>query len=163
VTVLDAAAAGAAGSAALNAVTYLDIAIRARPPSQTAEETVRRLTDVSHIGLGPDKQAANRRSGLGPLLGYGAAIGTAVVFAAAVRNRPVPVPVAAPLLTVGAMVAADGPLAALRVSDPRTWSHTDWIADIVPHFVYGVVTAAVWRRLAIAHRRSRKRFAVRRS
>jgi hypothetical protein len=162
-TVLDAAAAGAAGSTALNVTTYLDMALRGRPASQSAEETVRRFAERSHIGLGPDRQAANRRSGLGPLLGYAAGIGTAVIFGAAVRNRPISVPVAAPLLTVGALVAEDAPLTALRVTDPRTWSRIDWLADIVPHLVYGIVTAAVWHRLASAHRRGRTRFAVRRT
>ncbi|HEX2771604.1 MAG TPA: hypothetical protein VHN18_04135 [Micromonosporaceae bacterium] len=157
-TVLDAAAAGAAGGTALNVVTYLDMAIRGRPASQTAEETVRRLADRSHVDLGPDEQAANRRSGLGPLLGNVAAIGTAVIFGAAARNRRIPIPAAAPLLGAGAMVAANAPLTALRVTDPRTWSRTDWVADIVPHIVYGVVTAAVWHRLASAHRRGRTRF-----
>jgi hypothetical protein len=163
VTALDAVAAGAAGSTALNVATYLDMAIRGRPASRTAEETVRRLADKSHIGLGSDERAANRRSGIGPLLGYAAAIGTAVIFNAAARNRPLPVPVATPVLTIGALVAADAPLTALRITDPRTWSRTDWLADIVPHFIYGVVTAAVWHRLSSARRRGRTRFAIRRS
>jgi hypothetical protein len=162
VSVLDATAAGAAGTTALNVATYLDMAIRGRPASQSAEETVRRLADRSHIGLGPEQKAANRRSGLGPLLGYIAGIGAAVIFGSAARNRPIPVPVGATLLGAGAMLAADAPLAALRVSDPRTWSRTDWLADIVPHLIYGVVTAAVWHRLASAHRRGRTRFSVRR-
>jgi hypothetical protein len=34
-------------------------------------------------------------------------------------------------------------MAALGVSDPTTWSATDWISDVVPHLVYGLVTAAV--------------------
>lgn len=160
---LDAVAAGAAGSTALNVVTYLDMAIRGRPASQSAEEVARRLTDRAHIRLGPDKPAANRRSGLGPLLGYGGAIGTAMIFGAVTRNRRIPLPVATPLLTIAALVAADAPLSALRVSDPRTWSRTDWLADIVPHLVYGLVTATVWHRLASAHRRGRTRFSLRRT
>jgi hypothetical protein len=31
-------------------------------------------------------------------------------------------------------------MAALGVTDPRTWSGKDWIADLVPHLVYGIVT-----------------------
>lgn len=152
-TIADAVAAGAAGSTALNVVTYLDIATRARPPSQTAEETVRRITDRAHLSLGPEDRAANRRSGLGPLLGYVAAIGTAVGYAAATRRRRPPLPVSAAALGIGAMVAADTPLTALGVTDPRRWSRVDWMADIIPHVVYGVVTAAVWHRLAGARRR----------
>jgi hypothetical protein len=162
VSVLDAVAAGAAGSTALNVVTYLDMAIRGRPASQSAEETVRRLTEQAHIGLGPQQKAANRRSGLGPLLGYGAAISTAVAFGTAVRGRPIPVRMAAALLGAGAMVAADAPLTAARVTDPRTWSRTDWVADIIPHLVYGMVTAAVWHRLATARRRAPTTWRLRR-
>ena len=44
---------------------------------------------------------------------------------------------------ITAMVGADVPMAALGVSNPREWSVGDWLADIVPHLGYGVVTAAV--------------------
>jgi hypothetical protein len=161
-TIGDAVAAGAAGTTALNVVTYLDMASRARPASQSAEETVRRITDRAHVSLGPEDRAANRRAGLGPLLGYAAGIGTAAAFAAAVRGRRPPLPVAAAVLGIGGMVAADTPLTALGVTDPRRWSRTDWISDIVPHAAYGVVTAAVWHRLARARRRGGNRFGLRR-
>jgi hypothetical protein len=163
VTIRDAVAAGAAGSTALNVVTYLDMASRARPASQTAEETVRWITDRAHVSLGSEDRATNRRAGLGPLLGYATAIGTAVIFAAAARGRRPPLPVAATVLTIGAMVATDAPLTAFGVTDPRRWSRTDWIADIIPHLAYGVTTAAVWHQLAGARRRGRPRFGLRRS
>jgi hypothetical protein len=38
------------------------------------------------------------------------------------------------------MAAGDVPLARLGISDPRTWSRTDWISDVVPHLAYGAVT-----------------------
>jgi hypothetical protein len=41
-----------------------------------------------------------------------------------------------------AMVGANTPLAALRVSDPREWTVQDWLADVLPHLAYGVVTHA---------------------
>ncbi|MFN2496811.1 MAG: hypothetical protein ABR608_13025, partial [Pseudonocardiaceae bacterium] len=70
------AAAGAAGTTALNAVTYLDMLLRARPASSTPEETVRRAEELSLLSLsaeGPESEAAaNRRSGLGALLGIAA-------------------------------------------------------------------------------------------
>jgi len=31
----------------------------------------------------------------------------------------------------------------LGVTDPRTWAAPDWVADVVPHVVYGAVTAWV--------------------
>jgi uncharacterized membrane protein len=50
--------------------------------------------------------------------------------------------VGGPLLGLAAMAAADGPLALLRISDPRRWSAVDWAADAVPHLVYGCTTHA---------------------
>ena len=33
-------------------------------------------------------------------------------------------------------------MTALGITDPRTWGTSDWVSDVVPHLVYGVVTAA---------------------
>jgi hypothetical protein len=48
-------------------------------------------------------------------------------------------PVGIVLTTLGILVAANGPMAALGVTDPRTWSTTDWVSDLIPHLTYGVV------------------------
>ena len=40
------------------------------------------------------------------------------------------------------MAASDGPVALLGIGDPRRWTATDWLADVVPHLVYGVTTHA---------------------
>jgi hypothetical protein len=45
------------------------------------------------------------------------------------------------------MVAANGPMTALKGTDPRTWSVSDWASDVVPHLVYGTVTSATLRGL----------------
>ncbi|MFD0971448.1 hypothetical protein [Plantactinospora endophytica] len=148
---VDGAIAGAVGSVALNVVTFLDMTLRGRPASDTPEESAGRLTQVLHIGLGPEDRAANRRSGLGPLLGYA----TGVLSGAAltvVGLRRLPGPVAAGLFGAGAMLASDGTLTALGVTDPRRWSRTDWLADIVPHLAYGLVAVATLGQL----RRSRR-------
>ena len=42
------------------------------------------------------------------------------------------------------MAGSDGPLMALGVSDPRTWSAADWASDAAPHLAYGLVTAATY-------------------
>src|SRR5690349_11542744 len=64
------AAAGAAGTTALNAVTYLDMTIRARAASSTPEASVEKLSDKLGIGIpGEGKERDNRVQGLGPLLG----------------------------------------------------------------------------------------------
>lgn len=44
--------AGAAGTSALNAATYMDMAIRGRPASNTPEESVQRLADTARVDLG---------------------------------------------------------------------------------------------------------------
>ena len=75
------AAAGAAGTTALNAVTYLDMAVRGRPSSSTPEQTVERLSEVAHVPVpGEGETHDNRVSGLGPLTGLVAGVGTGVAL-----------------------------------------------------------------------------------
>ena len=148
----DAAIAGIVGSEALNVTTYLDIAVRARPVSSTPERTAGRLAQVGHVGLGPEDRAANRRSGLGPLLGYALGIAVPVAFTALTGPRRFPLPVAAVLLGGGVMLGSDGTMTALRTTDPRSWSVTDWLSDAIPHLVYGLAAAATLRRLGLLRR-----------
>lgn len=142
---LGGAAAGAAGTTALNAVTYLDMAVRARGTSSAPEDVVE--TPAAKAGVpipGNDDERANRLAGLGPLAGLAAGIGvgTTLGVACSLGFRPGPT-VSALLAAVGAMAGANGPIAALGISDPRTWAAKDWAADVVPHLAYGAVTAAV--------------------
>jgi hypothetical protein len=135
------AAAGAAGSTALNAVTYLDMAVRGRGTSSTPEQTVEKLADKAHVTIpGTGEKRENRLQGLGPLTGLVAGVGVGVLTglarASGFRSAPL---VGTALTTVGVLVAANGPMAVLGISDPRTWSATDWISDLVPHLAYGVV------------------------
>ncbi|SCL14861.1 hypothetical protein GA0070616_0561 [Micromonospora nigra] len=141
-----AALAGAAGSTALNIVTYLDMTLRARPASQTPERTADRLASTLHVDLGDEQTAANRRAGIGPLLGYAAGIGAAALYALAAPGRP-RWTTATAALTVTAMIAASTPMTMLKVTDPRTWSAADWMADLIPHLAYGAVTATTYRAL----------------
>ncbi len=150
---VDGAIAGAVGSAALNIVTYLDIATRARPVSSTPEEIAGRLADEAHVNLGPEQKAANRRSGIGAIIGYATGIAAGAAFGVLAARRRIPLPVAAGLLGGGVMATSDGSLAALGVSDPRTWRRADWLSDIVPHIAYGLAAAATWRRLRPQSRR----------
>jgi hypothetical protein len=140
--VLRGAAAGAAGTTALNATTYLDMAIRGRPASRTPEATVERLSDLTGVDVPGDEQARQGRvSGLGALTGILAGVGVGAVLGglrgAGLRLGPATGPLVAGAL---AMVAGNGPMARLGVSNPRQWSATDWAADLVPHLAYGVVT-----------------------
>ncbi|MGH3557461.1 MAG: hypothetical protein ACRDTK_08210 [Mycobacterium sp.] len=143
------AAAGAAGTTALNVITYLDMVIRGRPASATPERTVEALAKLVHLTIpGAGDTQANRISGLGALTGYAAGIGIGLILGLAYSLgwRPGWL-VAAVVATAGALVGTNGPMMTLGVTDPRTWSAVDWISDLIPHFGYGMVTAVVLTRL----------------
>ncbi len=143
------AAAGAAGTTALDTATYLDMAVRGRPTSSTPQRTVERLAEVGHVEVpGEGETRENRVSGLGPLTGIlaGVATGAALGLARGAGWRPRG-PVAALAAAAGAVLAGDGPMTLLGVTDPRTWPASSWAADLVPHLAYGAVTAAVLDRL----------------
>ncbi|MEV4539472.1 hypothetical protein AB0J82_37430 [Asanoa sp. NPDC049518] len=138
------AAAGAAGCAALDATTYLDMAVRGRPSSNVPAETAEAF--VKHLPLdvpGQNSRRQNRFNGLGGLSGVltGVSVGAAFGLLHGYGWRPA-LPVGAVAVGLGAMAVSDGTLAGLRVSDPRTWSVTDWLSDLIPHLVYGTVTYA---------------------
>ena len=135
------AAAGAAGSTALNAVTYLDMVVRGRGTSSTPEQTVEKLAELAHVQIpGDDETRSNRVQGLGPITGLVAGVGVGVVVglvrAAGYRSQPL---VGTLLTTLGVLVAANGPMTVLGITDPRTWSATDWASDVVPHLAYAAV------------------------
>jgi hypothetical protein len=135
------AAAGAAGTTALNAVTYLDMAVRGRPTSSTPEDTVEKLAGKAHVSIPGDEQTReNRKQGLGPLMGLIAGVGVGVLggLARASGYRSAK-PAGIALTTLGVLVVANGPMTMLGVTDPRTWSRTDWVSDVVPHLAYGAV------------------------
>ncbi|AXI80579.1 hypothetical protein [Peterkaempfera bronchialis] len=141
--ILKGALAGAAGTTALDAVTYLDMAGRGRPASGTPSETVERLAEKAGVGIpGEGEQRKSRVSGVGALLGIatGVAMGAAYGALRGAGLRP-PVLVGAGLVAAVTMAGTNAPMVGLGISDPRTWSSTDWLSDVVPHAVYGLVTA----------------------
>jgi hypothetical protein len=142
--ILTGAAAGAAGTAALNAMTYIDMTVRGRGTSSTPEQTVEAIEDRLPVSVpGEGETRDNRVSALGSLSGIVTGIGIGTVFGLLRRAglRP-PAPVGAVLIGLAAMASTDLSVAALKVSDPRTWSAADWLSDLVPHLVYGAVTYA---------------------
>jgi uncharacterized membrane protein len=137
--------AGAAGTAALNAVTYLDMALRGRPASTMPE----RIVDAIAVAAGAEvpgrgRERDSRRTALGALTGIGNGLGVGVLASLA-RSAGVrmPGPIGAVVTGAAAMAATDVPLAALSVSDPRSWTAADWMADAVPHLAYGATVQAV--------------------
>ncbi|MEO9220562.1 MAG: hypothetical protein ABI251_02070 [Mycobacteriaceae bacterium] len=138
-------AAGAAGVTALDAVTYLDMAIRGRGASEAPERTVDAVGEALGADI-PGRGAVrrNRRSALGALSGIGT--GIAVGVAASTTRAlgfSLPAPLGALATGAAAMAASDVPMAALGISDPRAWGLSAWVSDVVPHLAYGVVTHGV--------------------
>jgi hypothetical protein len=145
-TAMRGAAAGAAGTTALNAVTYLDMAVRGRPASSTPEDTVEKVASAAGVEVpGDDESRRNRLAGLGALTGIAAGVGVGVL--AGLLAPRMPLPVLAGTIATAAMAGANGPMTALGITDPRSWDAASWISDVVPHLAYGIVTAAVAKRL----------------
>jgi len=138
------AAAGAAGTTALNAATYLDMVLRARPSSSTPEQVVEKLaqrTGTEIPGEGEERQ--NRLQGLGALSGLAVGVLIGAVAGelrfAVIRLGPV---LGTVLLGGAAMAATDGGMARLGVTDPSEWDAASWASDAVPHLAFGAVTYA---------------------
>lgn len=144
--ILRGAAAGAAGTTALNAVTYLDMALRGRPSSEAPNTVVERLSDRTGVPVpGSEDRREHRIAGLGPLMGLVVGIGVGALYGALRAAGWHPRAGIAAVTTAGAaMAAADTPMAALGVSDPRAWRPSDWLSDLVPHLAYGAVTALAY-------------------
>jgi hypothetical protein len=144
--ILAGALAGAAGTTALNAVTYLDMALRGRPASSTPEQSVQKLADSLQVGIpGQGDARENRLSGLGALGGLltGASVGALYGAVTCLLGRP-SLGWGSLLAGGSAMVGANGPMALSGLTDPRSWSAADWLSDLVPHAAYGLVTALAY-------------------
>ncbi|WKE67953.1 hypothetical protein [Streptomyces sp. WP-1] len=143
-------AAGAAGTTALNAMTYLDMALRGRPASSAPEDVVEKATEKAGHPVPETDGRDNRLSGLGALTGIavGAGTGAAVALLHRAGVRP-PGWLGGPATGALAMALSDAPIAGFGISDPRTWSPADWTADALPHLAYGLVTYGL---IGAAHR-----------
>lgn len=131
------AVAGAAGTTALNTVTYLDMAVRGRPASSTPERTVEKLAASASLTIpGDGETRESRLTALGALTGLVAGIGVGglagLARASGVRTGTL-------LTTLTVLISTNGPMTVLGVTDPRTWSAADWISDVVPHLAYAAV------------------------
>jgi hypothetical protein len=137
-------AAGAAGTTALNAVTYLDMAIRGRPASSAPETAVQ--TIGGKLGLevpGDPDTKQHRTTGLGALLGIATGVGVGGVLGMVrAAGWRLPLSRSALVVSLAAMLGSDTPMVLLGISDARDWSVADWLSDLVPHLAYGLVTAA---------------------
>ena len=139
--------AGATGTVALDTSTYLDIVIRGRSSSNAPSQMVDMVAKKIHLPLSTqssgsqDQSAQNRENGLGALLGYVNGLGTGVIYGI-LRSRfnEIPAPLAAPLVGLIAVAASDIPMVTLRVSNPKTWGISGWLADTIPHLILSMAS-----------------------
>jgi hypothetical protein len=144
-SVLVGAVAGAAGTAVLDITTYADMALRGRPSSKTPSTMVKIVAESA--GIEPlaagDDTAKNRRSGVGALLGYAVGLGVGTVYGAirpSLRGK-VPLVVAGLAAGAAAMALADVPATTTGATDPKTWGPSGWLADAIPHALFGLTLA----------------------
>lgn len=140
------AVAGLAGTTALNAATYLDMTLRARPASNTPEQTIAGLSRQTGIPVpGGHQERQQRLSGLGALLGIitGTAVGASYGAARTLGWRP-SLGTGSVLAALVAMAGSSAPMAALGITNPRDWSTTEWTSDLLPHLAYGAATATTY-------------------
>ncbi|HEV3154871.1 MAG TPA: hypothetical protein VGZ02_13775 [Candidatus Baltobacteraceae bacterium] len=128
--------AGAAGTAALNAFTYIDMALRGRPPSELPQKIVSSLAEK----IGIEHIDDSRRSALGALLGYADGFGAGALLGIVRPHiRGVPWLWTGLLLGAATMLLSEGSATLLKQTDPRQWSAADWIFDVIPRSLYGCV------------------------
>ena len=130
--------AGAAGTTFLNAVTYLDMAVRGRPASPVPDRAVDVMADRAGVSLGEGETADNRRTGTGALLGLLTGMAAGAAYGLVRPLAPgVPRSVAALAVGLGTMAATDAGNVSLGLTHPRDWSAADWASDVVPHLAFG--------------------------
>jgi hypothetical protein len=138
-------AAGAAGTAVLNASTYADMTIRARPASKVPRRVVKEAARRGGIRRLPRA----RMQGLSMLLGYADGFGTGMLFGMLrPRMRAVPWYLAAAGIAAYTLVLSEGLAVAMGTTQPRKWGPSGWLTDIVPRLLYGGVTCLVYDALA---------------
>ena len=139
--------AGAVGTTVIDAVTWLDMAIRGRPASELPRRTVEAGLDAFGLDVpGNAHQRRNREEAFGALSGIGAGLGVGVAASTArALGLRLPGPLGAVVTGLGAMATTDLSAQSLGTTDIGSWSAGDWAADVVPHLAYGFATSAVLR------------------
>lgn len=142
------ALAGAAGTTALNVVTYLDMSARGRPGSSMPAKVSEKVADKAHVDLGPDDQRGNRSEGIGALLGIATGVGAGMLYGLVTTGRRPGLAAGTAVLSAIAMAGSDLPLVASGLTDVREWGVSGWLSDAIPHIAYGFTTALVLDRFA---------------
>ena len=145
--------AGAAGTTALNLVSYVRQTVQATPSSATpdqAAESVVRAVGAEVPGTPDERQ--NRLEGLGPLAGLGVGLGVgALAGGLRATTLKVPFPAAVAAVGLGAMAISDTVMAVLGISSPRPWTPASVAQDAAPHLTYGAVTILALHRMLDPH------------
>lgn len=129
------------------------MALRGRPASEVPTKTAEGIAERAGVRRSRGENSPKRQqrfSGIGALMGYftGLAVGCAYGLMAQRPTPGLPVPVAGLILGAAAMVASDVPATAVGATRPSEWNGSAWASDIIPHLVYGFVTAAAFERFA---------------
>jgi hypothetical protein len=136
--------AGAVGKVALDSVTYLDMLVRGRPPSDLPERAAEQLAGRVGIDLAGTGHRGHRRTGLAALMGCATGIGFGALYGA-LRHEPRRGWVGPGVVTgLAAMAGTAVPSTTSGLTDPRRWGITGWLEDLVPHLAYGFATAGVY-------------------
>ena len=145
-------AAGAVGTAALNVTTYADMATRGRPASEAPGTMVQKVASANGVTAlaSDDDTAKNRREGVSSLLGYanGLGVGAAYGVLRPIFRGRIPYVLTGLLAGAAVMALSDVPLTRTGATDPKKWGTAGWLADIVPHMMFGLALAASFEALA---------------
>ena len=143
-------AAGAVGTLALEATTFLDMLVRGRPPSDLPARAASKLANGVRVDLGSEDTGvtANRRNALGSLLGHLTGLGIGAAYGM-VRERQSATawPLAGLATGLAAMAASDIPATLSGLTDPRKWGVSGWLEYLVPHVSYGLAAALTYEAL----------------
>lgn len=139
--------AGAVGTTVIEAVTWLDMAIRGRPASQMPQRTVEAGLDALGIDVpGTKAERDHRIEAFGALSGIGAGLGVGMAASTArALGVRLPATLGGAVTGLGAMALTDLSAQGLGTIDLAGWSSADWASDLVPHLAYGFTTTAVLR------------------
>ncbi|HET8603581.1 MAG TPA: hypothetical protein VFM09_06610 [Marmoricola sp.] len=139
--------AGAVGTTVIEAVTWIDMAVRGRASSDMPQRTVRAGLDALGVDVpGSRSEREHRTQAFGALSGIGAGVGVGLAASSArALGIRLPGPLGATATGLGAMALTDLSAQALGTTDLRSWSTADWASDLVPHLAYGSATTSVLR------------------
>jgi hypothetical protein len=150
--------AGATGTVALNIATYADMALRGRPSSNIPAQLVDTFAEKTGIVHTSEEERShnqtiqNRESGIGALLGYVNGLGVGWLYGL-LRSKMenTSIPLASIGVGAAAMIASDVPIIASKISDPKSWGFSGWVADALPHLGYGLITVLTYESLITQH------------